>query len=294
MVDMNRLTGENLLETKGRHRECPILAFIIPKADTAVLPRWVNDYRQLNANTIHDRFPLPRVDDILANCGKGKIWSVIDMTNSFFQTLVHPDNISKTAVTTPFGLYEWVVMPMGLKNAPPIHQWRVATALQEHIRRFCHVYLDDIIIYSDNVKEHTRHIAAIMETLRKNKLYCNPKKSRFYLEEVIFLGHKISQKGIEACESKIDKIVNWPRPKSAKETRAFLGLVRYLAVFLPKLASLTTVLNLLMSHAAKKCFPGWTDKHEMAFESIKDLVVSSECLTVINHDNLGKNNLRNL
>jgi hypothetical protein len=76
-------------------------AFLVPKSDTTVLPRWVNDYRQLNANTILDVFPLPRVDDILADCAKGKIWSKMDMTNSFFQTRVHPDDIHLTAMTTP-------------------------------------------------------------------------------------------------------------------------------------------------------------------------------------------------
>jgi hypothetical protein len=89
-------------------------AFLVPKADTNILPRWVNDYRTLNANTIMDSHPLPRIDDILADCTKGKVWSVINMTNSFFQTRVHPDDIHLTAITTPLGLYEWLVMPMGL------------------------------------------------------------------------------------------------------------------------------------------------------------------------------------
>ena len=89
-------------------------SFIIPKADITVLPRWVNDYRHLNRLTIPDNYPLPRIDDILADCAKGKIWGKIDMTNSFFQTLVHPDHVKYTATLTPFGLWEWVVMPMGL------------------------------------------------------------------------------------------------------------------------------------------------------------------------------------
>ena len=108
-------------------------AFIVPKSDPTVLPRWVNDYRQLNANTVTDSYPLPRVEDILADAGKGKIWSKMDMTNSFFHTRVHPDSIHLTAITTPFGLYEWMVMPMGLRNSPPIHQRRVANALRELI-----------------------------------------------------------------------------------------------------------------------------------------------------------------
>ena len=97
-------------------------AFLVPKSDVVVLPRWVNDYQMLNANTILDAHPLPCVDDILANCAKGKIWSKLDMTNSFFQTRIHPDGVHLMAVRTPFGRYEWLAMPMGLRNSPPIHQ----------------------------------------------------------------------------------------------------------------------------------------------------------------------------
>ena len=104
-------------------------SFIIPKADPTVPPHWVCDYRQLNDNTVPDNFPIPWIDDILADCAKGKIWATIDMTDSFFQTWMHPDDIHKTAVTTPFGLYEWTVMPMGFRNSPAIHQHRVTSAL---------------------------------------------------------------------------------------------------------------------------------------------------------------------
>jgi hypothetical protein len=88
--------------------------FIVPKADPLVLPQWVNDYHALNSNTVTDSHPLLWVDNILNDCAKGKIWSVIDMTNSFFQTRVHPDDVHLTAATTPLGLYEWLVMPMSL------------------------------------------------------------------------------------------------------------------------------------------------------------------------------------
>jgi hypothetical protein len=180
-----------------------------------VLPRWVNDYRQLNKNMVMDAHPLPRIDDILADCGKGKIWSKIDMTNSFFQTLVHPDDRHLTAVTTPKGLFEWVVMLMGIKNAPAIHQRRVSTALRAHIRKICHVYLDDIIIWSDLLEQHMKDVHEVMSTLRKAKLYCNERKSHFFLLSVDFLGHHISQNRIEPSNTKIEKILSWPTPKSA-------------------------------------------------------------------------------
>ena len=140
-------------------------AFLVPKTDKAVLPHWVNDYCILNSNTVLHAHPLPQVDNILAECGKGKIWSKLDMTNSFFQTLVHPDDVPLTVVTTPFGLHEWVVMPMGLKNSPPIHQRRMMNALHEHIGRICHVYLDDVIIWSDNLIDHEKHVNMVMEAL---------------------------------------------------------------------------------------------------------------------------------
>ena len=130
-------------------------SFLVPKTDQAVLPHWVNDYQALNVDTVLDSYPLLHVDDILADCAKGKIWSKLDMINSFFQTWVHPDDIPLTAVTTPFGLYKWTVMPQGLKNGPPIHQRWMNSALCEHIGKFCHIYINDINIWSNSIDEHS-------------------------------------------------------------------------------------------------------------------------------------------
>jgi hypothetical protein len=125
-----------------------------------------------------DRHPLPCVDDILADAGQGKIWSKLDMTDSFFHTKMDPDSIHLTAVTTPLGLYEWLVMPQGLRNALPVHQRRVTAALRPFLGIFAHIYLDDIIIWSNSLEEHTAHIKLVMDTLRKARLYCNSKKNR--------------------------------------------------------------------------------------------------------------------
>jgi hypothetical protein len=266
-------------------------AFLVPKADAAVLPRWVNDYRQLNANTVTDSHPLPRVDDILADAGRGKIWSKLDMTDSFFHTKMDPESVHLTAVTTPLGLYEWLVMPQGLRNAPPVHQRHVTAALRPFLGIFAHIYLDDIIIWSLSIEEHTMHIKMIMDTLRKARLYCNAKKSKFYLTELIFLGHRISQRGIEACSSKVDKILSWPTPKTATDVRSFLGLVRYISAFLPHLAEHTAILTPLTTKDCEKIFPEWCPAHQEAFDAIKALVVSRECLTVIDHTAPGNNRI---
>jgi hypothetical protein len=191
----------------------------------------VNDYRQLNRNTVCDSHPLPRIDDILNDYAKGRVWATIDMMNSFFQMRMHPSDIPLMAVLTPFGLFKWMVMPMGLKNAPAIHQHRVMAALRPWIGKICHIYLDDIVIWSDTVEEHIANVCIILNALQEASLYCNPHKTKLFQLEIMFLGHRISAHGIEADSSKADRIVNWPRPCSAKEVRQFCGLVRYVSSF---------------------------------------------------------------
>ncbi|KAJ3474978.1 hypothetical protein NLI96_g12135 [Meripilus lineatus] len=266
-------------------------SFLIPKADPMALPRWVNDYWILNKNTVPDRHPLPKISDILADCAKGKIWGKLDMTNSFFQTRVHPDDIPYTAVTTPFGLYEWLVMPQGGRNAPATHQRRMFQALRPLIGSICHVYLDDIIIWSESLEQHRINVSKVLEALREHHLFASLKKTTLFATEIDFLGHHISQKGIEADPKKVEKIVNWPTPRSSTDVRAFLGLVRYVADFLPRLADHTAVLTPLTTKEADKVFPTWSSAHQIAFDAIKQLVLSRDCLTTIDHDNPGDNRI---
>lgn len=266
-------------------------AFLIPKADPSALPRWVNDFRQLNANTVPDRFPLRRIDDILADAAKGRIWGQMDMTDSFFQTRLDPESIPYTAVNTPLGLYEWLVMPQGLRNAPSVQQRRVTHALRDYIGKFCHVYLDDIIIWSQSEDEHEEHIRLILAALRKDRLYCNPKKCMFFQESLDFLGYHISRKGVSAQDSKVAAVTNFPRPKSAEEVRRFLGLVRFIAGFLENLAEYTRKLTPLTKSVCNKSFPPWSVEHEEAFQQIKRLVTSREVLMTIDHENPGEDRI---
>lgn len=260
-------------------------SFLIPKSDPTAKPRWVNDYRALNANTIPDVHPLPSISEILSDCGKGTFWAKLDMTNSFFQTRVHPDDQQYTAVTTPFGLYEWTVMPQGCRNAPATHQRRMYNALRPYIGSICHVYLDDIIIWSNSIEEHRKNVSLVLEALRAHHLFCSPKKTDLFCIELDFLGHHISRRGIEADGHKIDSVLSWPTPRCATHVRSFLGLVRYIAAFLPALAQHTRVLNQLTGKDAEKDFC-WGVEHTLAFEAIKKLVTSRQCLTTIDHSKL--------
>jgi hypothetical protein len=183
------LIQQHLDASQIRPSNSPYLspAFIVPKSDPTVLPQWVNDYRLINANTVMDTYPLPRVDDILADCAKGKIWGKIDMTNLFFQTRMHLDDIQYTAVMTPRGAFKWLVMPMGFKNSPPTHQQRMNRALRHLIGKICHVYLDDIIIWSQTIEEHERNVNTVLLALRDTHLLCSPKKTLLFCTEIDFL-----------------------------------------------------------------------------------------------------------
>jgi hypothetical protein len=236
---------------------------------------------------VTDAHPLPRVDDILADCAKGKIWSKLDMTNSFFQTKMDPKDEPLTAVTTPIGLYKWLVIPMGLRNAPSIHQRRIIAGLWPFIGKICHVYLDDVLVWSSTVEEHTRHLRIVLRALQLARLYFNLKKCHFYLLEMDLLGHHISAWGVEANSSKVERVLEWPIPKSAMDIHSFLGLVRYISMYLPKLAEHTRTLTPLMTKECKREFPQWLLEHQKAFDAIKVLVVSQECLTTIDHENMG-------
>ena len=266
-------------------------SFIVPKANPTVLPRWVNNYRKINENTIPDNHPLLCVDDILADCAKGKIWGKMDMTNSFFQTRVHPDDIHLTAVTTPFGMYKWTVMPMGGRNAPATHQHRMCSALRHLIGDICHVYLDDIIIWSQTIEEHIVNMSKVLDTLHAANLYCSPKKTSLFCDSVDFLGHTISAAGIQADASKAQRILDWPVLKCTTDIHTFLGLVRCLVQFLPRLADFMAVLTPLTMKATDAIWPGWSGSHQSAFETIKGLVTSRDCLTMIDHVNPGKNRI---
>lgn len=285
------LLEQHIAAGRLRHSDSPHSspAFIIPKADPTALPRWVNDFRKLNMNTVPDNHPLPRIDEILRDCAKGKVFGKIDMTNSFFQTKVHPDDMKFLAVHTPWGLYEWTVMPMGVRNAPAAHQRRMSVALRHLIGKICHVYLDDIIIWSQTVEEHERNVRMVLEALRGAHLFCSPKKTSLFNMEIDFLGHHISARGVEPDKSKIARILDWPVPRRANDVRSFLGLVRYLANHLPALAEHTRILTRLTTKAADHAFPLWNKEHADAFQAIKDLVTSPQCLTTIDHDNPGKN-----
>ena len=219
--------------------------WMIPKKDPTVCPRVVHDYRSLNANTVKDHTPLPRQDEIIEMLAKAVIRGKIDLCNAFYQIPVHPDDIHKTAFKTPFGLYEWVVMPQGLCNAPATFQKFMNFVLRKYIGRFCSVYIDDISIWSDSIEEHEEHVKLILEALREAGILASKEKSVLFADGILFLGHIISSNGVEIAQDKVDKILGSRTPKSAMDIKEFNGLVNYIGQFIPGLSEWSTVLSAL-------------------------------------------------
>ncbi|SGY81038.1 BQ5605_C009g05444 [Microbotryum silenes-dioicae] len=191
-----------------------------------------------------------------------RFWGKIDMTNSFFQTKMAEEDIPKTAVITPWGLFEWTVMPMGLCNTPATHQHRVNEALGDLIGNVCFVYLDDITIFADTLEEHEQRVRLVLDALRRADLYVSPKKTELFAAECFFLGHQITREGIKVDPDK------------------------YLRKFIDKLADLTAVLVPLTRKGAH-VDDGWTGEYNTAFEAIKALVGSLPSLHPIDHSEQG-------
>lgn len=192
------------------------------------------------------------------------------------------------AVIIPFGLYKWLVMLMDCHNLPAIHQQKICATLCPFIGKFCHIYL---VIWSNSVAEHIQNCEKILVILKEGKMHCSPKKTDLFYTTIQFLSHIISTNGVKVDPAKIKTVAEWPTPESAMDVWSFLGLIHYVSVFLQGLANHTAILIALISKEAKHTFPAWDKSHQHVFNTIKALVLLSQCLTVINHKNPDNNEI---
>jgi hypothetical protein len=255
--------------------------WMLPKADPTAVPRVVHDYRALNTKTIKDYTPLTRQDDIMELLAKAKVRGKIDLICAYYQILMEEADIHKTAFKTPFGTYEWLVMPQRLCNAVATFQRYMNWVLRKYVGRFCAVYVDDIAIWSDSVEEHEEHVRLILQALREAGICASKKKSDLFADEIHFLGHTISSAGVEPDQVKIDKIFASRTPRSAQDIREFNGLVNYVGQFIPGLSDWSTILSDLTK---KNVQFNWETSHENAFQTIKRLAKSHPILKPIDHD----------
>jgi hypothetical protein len=167
------------------------------------------DYRTLNSMTIKNKYPLPRIEDLLDRLKKAKFFSKIDLRSGYHQMKIREQDIPKTAFTTRYGLYEFVVVSFDLTNTPAYFMNLLNKVFMEELDRFVLVFIDDILIYSETSEEHEEHLRTVLERLRQQKLYANFSKCEFWMEMVAFLGHVLSAVGIAVDPSKVESVTKW-------------------------------------------------------------------------------------
>ena len=187
------------------------------------------DYRKLNSVTKKDAHPLPRIEDIFDTLAGSKYFSTLDLAMGYHQVEVHPDDSEKTAFSTPFGLFQYNVMPFGLATAPATFMRLMTLVFSGMLYSTCLAYLDDIIIFGRTFDEHLDRLEQVFRCLQSANLKLKPSKCAFGKKSVSFLGHIINEHGISTDPEKLKRIQEWPRPKNQNEVRRLSRLCHVLS-----------------------------------------------------------------
>nr|CAD39356.2 OSJNBa0059H15.7 [Oryza sativa Japonica Group] len=283
-----RMPVNELEELKKQIRELQEKGFVRPSSSPWGAPvlfvkkkdgsmRMCVDYRSLNEVTIKNKYPLPRIDDLFNHLKGAKVFSKIDLRSGYHQLKIRTGDIPKTAFSTRYGLYEFIVMSFGLTNAPAYFMNLMNKVFMDYLDKFVVVFIDDILIYSKDEEEHAEHLRLVLEKLQKHKLYAKFSKCEFWLKEVAFLGHVISAGGVAVDPVKVEAVTEWKAPKSVTEIRSFLGLTGYYRRFIEGFSKIARLMTQLLKKEKKFV---WSEQCQESFEQLKEKLTSAPILVL--------------
>ncbi|WVZ52688.1 hypothetical protein U9M48_003725, partial [Paspalum notatum var. saurae] len=245
---------------------------LVPHLGAILLSSW---RRKTKVSQSKNKYPLPHIDILFDQLAGAKVFSKIDQRSGYYQIKIREEDIPKIAFSTRYGLYEYLVVSFGLTNAPAFFMYMMNSVFMNELDKFVVVFIDDILVYSKNEEEHEEHLRTVLTQLREHQLYAKFSKCAFWLREVSFLGHILSEKGVTVDPSKVEDVLNWKQPETVTEIRSFLGLAGYYRRFLKDFSKTAKPMTSLTKKNAKYL---WDPKCEEAFTSLKKSLTSARVL----------------
>ncbi|XP_071933809.1 uncharacterized protein [Coffea arabica] len=206
-----------------------------------------------------------------------KIQLQLDLRQGYYQLKIKKEDIPKTTFNTRYGYFEFTVMPFGLTSAPAAFMDLMQRVFKKYLDQFVVVFIDDILIYSKTREEHVKHLELVLQILREHKLYAKFSKCEFWLEEISFLGHKVSEEGIAVDPAKVEAVMLWKQPETPTEVRSFLGLAGYYRRFIKDFSKIVGPMTELTKKGNKFI---WTPKCESSFRELKKRLTSAPFLVL--------------
>src|SRR6266511_798177 len=234
------------------------------------------DFRGLNRITKKDRYPLPLISDLLDAPGRARIYTKIDLRHAYHLVRIADGDEEKTTFRTRYGSFEWLVIPEGLTNAPASFQRFMNDVFSDMIDVSVVVYLDDILIYSDNPADHRKHVREVLRHLRKHGLFARANKCEFHSKRVEYLGYILSPEGLSMDQAKVKVIQDWPEPRKVKDVQSFLGFANFYRRFVFNYSDIVVPLTRLTRKGIAFQF---TDKIRAAFTALKEAFTTAPVLT---------------
>uniref|UniRef100_A0A3B3HJF8 Gypsy retrotransposon integrase-like protein 1 n=1 Tax=Oryzias latipes TaxID=8090 RepID=A0A3B3HJF8_ORYLA len=247
--------------------------FFVEKKDKSLRP--CIDYRELNQITIKDKYSLPLISSVFDSIQEARIFSKLDLRNAYHLVRMREGDEWKTAFNTPLGHFEYLVMPFGLTNAPATFQRLVNDVLRDFLNQFVFVYLDDILIYSKDPKNHQNHVRLVLQRLAENQLFVKAEKCQFHTTSIPFLGYIFEAGSIRPDPAKITAVSQWESPTSRKKLQQFLGFANFYRRFIRNYSAIAAPLTRLTSTAIPFL---WDSTAQAAFSNLKKLFVSAPIL----------------